>query len=726
MKTNTFFIKKIFFLFIFSIWTLTSFAQIPQFFNYQAVARDEQGNPIVSKTINIEITIQRGAGCLDEGGSCTDVWQESHQVTTNEFGLFAVLVGNGIRTQNGIFSNWSDIIWTDAEYYLKIRVDFGDSSFGNGLVEMGTIKFQSVPYALVSDTTLHAPIPSLGGLLDVNLNALQDDQVIRWNGTEWIAANAIEEDMFVKVDGTSDLTGDWTISSNNIHLTNGTLTANRVTPSSLMMGGVVITTISTDGTLINNSDATVPTEQAVKTYVDAATAWTNTWFRSGSTVYNENDNIGIGTQTPEDRFHAEIDTKGFLVTGRYDGNVNISNLGASSRFAFYPSRGALRAGVLDNGTSGSFWDNSKVGNYSTAFGRNTLASGDYSTAFGRETETSGNYAVAFGLTNQAVGARSFVSGRDNVTRGPGSVAFGEGNETKGAYAMALGLNTLAAGNSSLALGEETTTNETATGSFAAGYRTFAGGKYSVALGTNTKTDNRAESSFIFGGGDAKTEGNYSVGFGWGVNAVSFAEFVIGRYNTKDLNEANGDTEWKAGDRLFVVGNGTDNFTRQNAFVIMKNGNVGIGTNTSYPTFLLQVGLQGDGTSALANSWGTYSDRRWKKDLQLIPNALEKAKKISGYYYFWKDAKDKTRQVGVIAQEIEKILPELVTTDAKGYKSVDYSKLTALLIEAIKEQQKIIDKLKQSGEKNQQQFQKLNAQFEAMSKRIENIELLLKQ
>jgi len=50
----------------------------------------------------------------------------------------------------------------------------------------------------------------------------------------------------------------------------------------------------------------------------------------------------------------------------------------------------------------------------------------------------------------------------------------------------------------------------------------------------------------------------------------------------------------------------------------------------------------------------------------------------------------TRQIGFIAQEIEKIYPEVVLTDKDGYKSVDYSRLTPILLEAIKEQQKIID------------------------------------
>ena len=118
-------------------------------------------------------------------------------------------------------------------------------------------------------------------------------------------------------------------------------------------------------------------------------------------------------------------------------------------------------------------------------------------------------------------------------------------------------------------------------------------------------------------------------------------------------------------------------------VLLPNGgNVGIGTTS--PTQRLQVGTSGDGTVALANAWNTFSDIRLKRDLAVIPDALDKLLELHGYYYFWKDGSDQTRQVGVVAQEVEKILPELVRTGSDGIKTVDYPKLTAVLIEGTKQ------------------------------------------
>ena len=123
--------------------------------------------------------------------------------------------------------------------------------------------------------------------------------------------------------------------------------------------------------------------------------------------------------------------------------------------------------------------------------------------------------------------------------------------------------------------------------------------------------------------------------------------------------------------------------------------VKVGIGITHPKVALEVGEFGDGTRALANKWDLFSDQRWKRDLVRIDDPLTKLQTISGYYYYWKNGKDTTRQVGVIAQEIEKVLPEVVSTDTEGYKSVEYGKLSALLIEVIKEQQSRINTLEAS-------------------------------
>ena len=92
-----------------------------------------------------------------------------------------------------------------------------------------------------------------------------------------------------------------------------------------------------------------------------------------------------------------------------------------------------------------------------------------------------------------------------------------------------------------------------------------------------------------------------------------------------------------------------------------------------------------------------SDERLKDNIELISNPIEKVQSLKGVTWNWNENADELQQslpnVGVIAQDVEKVLPELVTDRDNGFKGVDYAKLTGLLIEAIKDQQKQIDELK---------------------------------
>lgn len=133
--------------------------------------------------------------------------------------------------------------------------------------------------------------------------------------------------------------------------------------------------------------------------------------------------------------------------------------------------------------------------------------------------------------------------------------------------------------------------------------------------------------------------------------------------------------------------------------IFLGGNVGIGTAT--PAYALDV----SGTTSTCNLrytsyLGACSDIRYKKNILPLTDALSKVLNIQGVNYFWKTEEfpekkfSNDKQIGFIAQDIEKIYPEVVITDDNGYKSVDYSRLTPILVEAMKEQQKLIEVLTQ--------------------------------
>jgi hypothetical protein len=153
------------------------------------------------------------------------------------------------------------------------------------------------------------------------------------------------------------------------------------------------------------------------------------------------------------------------------------------------------------------------------------------------------------------------------------------------------------------------------------------------------------------------------------------------------------------------------------------GNVKIGAGI--PTEKLDVtgNLKVTGNICYTGSIGACSDLRYKKNFTKIENPLNKVLALNGLHYDWKveEFKEnnftKDRQIGFIAQEIEEIFPEMVLTDAKGYKSVDYARLTPVLVEAIKELKTLNDELKGKNEKLEENSQKIEA-------RLNKIEALL--
>lgn len=155
--------------------------------------------------------------------------------------------------------------------------------------------------------------------------------------------------------------------------------------------------------------------------------------------------------------------------------------------------------------------------------------------------------------------------------------------------------------------------------------------------------------------------------------------------------------WGPGPIRFGPRDGPNSFEGfMERMIIDGNGNVGIGTGMAGPTEKLEVV-----GNVKANNVMVPSDARFKKDITPLRGALDKVNNLQGVNYNWRtdEYKEKNfsdkRNIGIIAQELEKVVPEVVHTGSDGYKSVEYSKLVPLLIEAIKEQQEEIKQLKET-------------------------------
>jgi hypothetical protein len=154
----------------------------------------------------------------------------------------------------------------------------------------------------------------------------------------------------------------------------------------------------------------------------------------------------------------------------------------------------------------------------------------------------------------------------------------------------------------------------------------------------------------------------------------------------------------AGGKGFAIARtNTGTVSTNTGLYILSNGNVGIGRTD--PTFLLDVNgtvrcgaITSSGTCTGVDFIAT-SDQRRKTNIMSISNALDIVKELRGVYF---TRIGETKQtVGVIAQEVETVLPEVVHTDSEGLKSVSYGNMVGVLIEAVKVLLERVEKIEET-------------------------------
>ena len=120
---------------IFCFQILNTSAQVPQAFNYQAVARNVSGAVLANQAISLRFTVH------SDSLSGNSVYQETQAKTTNQFGLFTAEVGKGTP----VAANFSAIAWGSGNKFLQVEID---PTAGANFIDMGTSQLLSVPYAL--------------------------------------------------------------------------------------------------------------------------------------------------------------------------------------------------------------------------------------------------------------------------------------------------------------------------------------------------------------------------------------------------------------------------------------------------------------------------------------------------------------------------------------------------------------------------------------------------
>ena len=679
-------------------------------FSYQAVIRDSGGELVKNKNVGLKLTL------ADNTGSNV-MYEETQTVPTDSYGVLNVVVGEGTPTNSS--NTLSDVSWGSGNVWMHLSIDVNG---GTNYVNMGATKIQAVPVAFYAVKSGNTPNGGTGASED----ALFEVKDKEGNVVFAVYPNGVH----VYIDE-SDSYWDSKARRSGFLVTGRTATKDGEAGNDFF-------SIDVEGTHVYIDEE------------DDSKARRSGFIVTGRTATKDSDSNteffsidGKGTQVfinddPDNSGDDKARRSGFLVTGRTatkrDGNL----------FAVDANR------TTGNNTAALGEYAEAKGISSTAMGIFASAPGDYSSAFGYSSEANGENSFAAGYQCKTNSAGAVALGHSSEALGEYSLALGDGAKAIGHGSCAIGISAEAGGEASFAIGQGCESGEF--GSVTMGYDCHATGMWSLAFGNCSKALDHgavalgksatAEGSCAFATGEGSiAKGGASVAFGFLAEALGPYSVAIGPQNVSAEQEAvtlgkwlyakstsemvvgsANDTTgygvsgalWSDDDRLFTIGNGKQRNERSNAMVVLKKGSIGIGT--SKPAARLEIN-----GSIKANRIALTSDFKFMKDSSHIHNALEKVLALQGITYHWKTedeikalygAKEQwtylyapdhdcaftqETQAGFAADEVESVIPELVFVDANNYKSIDYEKMNAYLVEAIKEQQKQIEELKRMVE-----------------------------
>jgi hypothetical protein len=212
-----------------------------------------------------------------------------------------------------------------------------------------------------------------------------------------------------------------------------------------------------------------------------------------------------------------------------------------------------------------------------------------------------------------------------------------------------------------------------------GENVFMGG----ASGLNSNGNGNTYLGSMSGTSNKTGSNNVFIGYGTGWSNINGSNNVLVGFQAGS-NET-------GSNKLYIANSSTNPPLIYGDF---STGTVALGTITPATSYKLYV----NGSAFATGTWSS-SDVRWKKNITPLTDVLGKLLNLKGVNYEWRKTEfpeisfESGKQIGLIAQDVEKTFPELVKTDGNGYKAVSYEKLSVILLEGIKEQQKEIDDLK---------------------------------
>jgi hypothetical protein len=661
---------KLFFLFLLSFVFYLCEAQVPQGFNYQAIARDGSGNPILNTTLPVRITIQSDS----LGG--TIFWQElQSSVTSNSFGLINLVLGKGVK-QTGTAATFSAIDWKVTPKFIMTEI-----YYSLDWKNMGSSRLWSVPYSMIAGD-LAGSVKKLA--VTGTTSALDEAlfEVKNKNGQTIFAVYNEGVRIYVD-DGAKGTKGGFAVGgfdmtkatkreylvvsddSIRMYLDSNPLTKGK--KGGFAVGGFDMT----KGTIQNYLDVS---DDSIRMYIDDNGKGTKGGFAVGGFDMTKGVNTKYLNVTHDStRIFAADTVKGFAINQGVD-NSEIMSINRSNTSIGHESGLALKS------YSGT------IGIYNTFLG--------YQSGKNNTTGRSNNFiGYQAGLQNNGT-CNIFIGKQSGMNNNIGGFNIFMGNQT--------GLN-----------------NNDGTFNTFIGYwsgKNNIGGDGNIFLGfqagfENTEGNNNTFIGYNAGHQNTSASNNIYVGNGAGYSNSSgynnlYLGYTAGRQGT--TGHDNVFIGYKAGfiepnnNRLYIANGGLPcppliygDFARQQVTI---NGD---SLNNSTYTFYV------NGSAGGTTSWDVISDERLKTDIQSIDNPLDKVRSLRGVNFYWKDKlkMGDGMQMGFIAQEANEVVPEVVGKNGDYY-NMQYAPITALLVEGMKEQQKQIESQNEKIERLEKLVEKL--------------------
>ena len=481
--------------------------------------------------------------------------------------------------------------------------------------------------------------------------------------------------------------------------TNGTNGTNGVDGNTILSG-----TTNPNNALGNDGDIYINTANSTFFGPKAAGAW-----GAGTSLIGADGTDGVDGTNGVDGVDGNTVLNGTSNPTNAVGNTGDFYYNYNNFTFFGPKTGAgWPAGVVLKGTgilsTSDNPDGSLTFNFTDGSSFTSQPDGDFSSANELITSLSlvgTNLQITEGGSNRSVdlspiGTSSQITDADNNTYI--TVNNGGANDDiirfniQGNEAMRLNNRTLEflANNGSTFIGESSGLNSTGAGNLGLGSESMlnnTSGRFNVALGYRALRQN------------STGQGNVAIGYNAGFNETGSNKLYIDNSNTNSP--------------LIYGDFSTD--------VINVNGKLGVGVvNPAAITDEFEV----NGNATVISLTET-SDQRFKKNILPLENSLSKLLSLRGVSYDWRIDEFPNRRfspgsnIGLIAQEVQQLFPELVSTNREGFLSVSYSGFSPIIIEAMKEQQKLIEDL-------QSELKEANDRYQALLERIASIEQALKK